>query len=41
MKPSPPARYPQTFAAVFIAFLLATAAWITVLMFAFRRPAGE
>jgi hypothetical protein len=29
------------FAAVLIAFLIATAAWISALMFAFRRPAGE
>jgi len=27
--------------AVLIAFLIATAAWIAALMFAFRRPAGE
>jgi hypothetical protein len=31
----------QMFAAVLIAFLIATAAWISALMFAFRRPAGE
>ena len=31
----------QSFAAVLIAFLIATAAWIAALMFAFRRPAGD
>ena len=36
----PPHLPGQLFAAVMIAFLLATAAWIAVLMFAFRRPAG-
>jgi uncharacterized membrane protein len=37
----PPHLPGQMFAAVMIAFLLATAAWIAALMFAFRRPAGE
>ena len=31
----------QTFAAVMVAFLIATAAWVTTLMFAFRRPASR
>jgi uncharacterized membrane protein len=31
----------QSFVAVLIAFLIATAAWLAVLMFAFRRPAGK
>jgi uncharacterized membrane protein len=37
----PPHLSSQTFAAGLIAFLIATAAWVAVLMFAFRRPAGE
>jgi uncharacterized membrane protein len=37
----PPHLPGQMFAAVMIAFLLATAAWIAALMFAFRRPAAE
>jgi len=37
----PPHLSNQSFAAVLIAFLVATAAWIAALMFAFRRPAGE
>ncbi len=37
----PPHLSNQSFAAVLIAFLIATAAWIAVLMFAFRRPEGE
>ncbi len=37
----PPHLSNQTFAAVLIAFLIATAVWVTTLMFAFRRPAGE
>jgi uncharacterized membrane protein len=37
----PPHLPSQTFAAGLIAFLIATAAWVAVLMFAFRRPAGE
>jgi len=37
----PPHLSNQSFAAVLIAFLIATAAWIGALMFAFRRPAGE
>ncbi len=37
----PPYLSGQTFAAVLIAFLIATAVWVTTLMFAFRRPAGE
>ena len=36
----PPHLPGQLFAAVMIAFLLAMAAWIAALMFAFRRPAG-
>jgi uncharacterized membrane protein len=31
----------QTFAVCMLAFLIAMAAWIATLMFAFRRPAGE
>jgi uncharacterized membrane protein len=31
----------ESFAAVLIAFLVATAAWIAALIFAFRRPAGD
>lgn len=37
----PPHLSNQTFAAVLVAFLIATAAWITALMFAFRRPASR
>jgi uncharacterized membrane protein len=37
----PPHLSNQLFAAVMIAFLLATAAWVAALMFAFRRPPGE
>jgi len=37
----PPHLSNQSFAAVLIAFLIATAAWVAALMFAFRRPAGE
>jgi uncharacterized membrane protein len=37
----PPHLSNQTFAAVLIAFLIATAAWLAALMFAFRRPVGE
>ena len=37
----PPHLSSQTFAAVLIAFLIATAAWVAALMFAFRRPVGE
>jgi uncharacterized membrane protein len=37
----PPHLSSQTFAAVLIAFLVATAAWVAALMFAFRRPVGE
>jgi uncharacterized membrane protein len=37
----PPHLSSETFAVVLIAFLIATAAWIAVLMFAFRRPAGK
>jgi uncharacterized membrane protein len=37
----PPHLPNQSFAAVLIAFLIATAAWIAGLMFAFRRPAGK
>jgi uncharacterized membrane protein len=37
----PPHLSSQTFAAGLIAFLLAMAAWIAVLMLAFRRPDGE
>ena len=37
----PPHLSNSMFAAVMIAFLLATAAWIAALMVAFRRPAGE
>jgi len=36
----PPHLSNQMFAAVLVAFLIATAAWICALMFAFRRPAG-
>jgi uncharacterized membrane protein len=37
----PPHLSNQSFAAVLIAFLIATAAWVAALMFAFRRPAGD
>jgi uncharacterized membrane protein len=37
----PPHLSNSMFAAVMIAFLLATAAWIIALMVAFRRPIGE
>jgi hypothetical protein len=37
----PPHLSNQSFAAVLIAFLIATAAWIAAIMFAFRRPAGD
>jgi uncharacterized membrane protein len=37
----PPHLSSQTFAACMIAFLIAMAAWIAALMFAFRRPVGE
>jgi len=37
----PPHLSDQSFAAVLIAFLVATAAWIAAIMFAFRRPAGD
>jgi hypothetical protein len=37
----PPHLSSQTFALVMVAFLIATAAWVTTLMFAFRRPAGK
>jgi uncharacterized membrane protein len=37
----PPHLSSQTFAAGLIAFLVATAAWVAALLFAFRRPAGE
>jgi len=37
----PPHLSNQMFAAVLIAFLIATAAWVAALMFAVRRPAGE
>jgi uncharacterized membrane protein len=37
----PPHLPNQLFAACMIAFLIAMAAWIAALMFAFRRPAGE
>ena len=36
----PPHLSNSSFAAVLIAFFIATAAWLAVLMFAFRRPAG-
>jgi uncharacterized membrane protein len=38
---SPPHLPNQLFAAVMIAFLVATAAWIATLMVAFRRPSRE
>jgi uncharacterized membrane protein len=37
----PPHLSAQSFAAVLVAFLIATAAWIAALTFAFRRPVGE
>jgi uncharacterized membrane protein len=37
----PPHLSSATFAAGLVAFLIATAAWVAALMFAFRRPAGE
>jgi uncharacterized membrane protein len=37
----PPHLSSQQFAAVMIAFLLATAVWVAALMFGFRRPVGE
>ena len=37
----PPHLSNQSFAVVLIAFLIATAAWISALIFAFRRPAGD
>jgi uncharacterized membrane protein len=37
----PPHLSNQMFAAVLVGFLIATAAWISALKFAFRRPAGE
>lgn len=37
----PPHLSNQSFAAVLIAFLIATAAWIAALMFAFRRPSAD
>jgi uncharacterized membrane protein len=37
----PPHLSNQLFAVCMIAFLVAMAAWIAVLMFAFRRPAGK
>jgi uncharacterized membrane protein len=37
----PPHLSNQSFAAVLIAFLIATAAWVAALMFAFRRPARD
>lgn len=37
----PPHLSNQTFAAVLLAFLIATAAWVATFMLAFRRPAGE
>ena len=36
----PPHLSSQTFAVCMLAFLIAMAAWIAILMFAFRRPAG-
>jgi uncharacterized membrane protein len=38
---APPHLSSATFAAGLIAFLIATALWVGVLMFAFRRPIGE
>jgi uncharacterized membrane protein len=37
----PPHLSAQSFAAVLVAFLIATAAWIAALTFAFRRPVGD
>jgi uncharacterized membrane protein len=37
----PPHLSNSSFAAVLIAFFIATTAWLAVLMFAFRRPAGK
>jgi uncharacterized membrane protein len=37
----PPHLSNQSFAAVLVAFLIATAAWVAALMFAFRRPVGD
>jgi hypothetical protein len=37
----PPHLSSQNFAGVLVAFLIATAAWVAALMFAFRRPPGE
>jgi uncharacterized membrane protein len=37
----PPHLSIQTFAALMLAFLIATAVWISALMFAFRRPATD
>ncbi len=37
----PPHLPSRAFAAVLIAFLMATAAWVAALMLAFRRPAGS
>jgi uncharacterized membrane protein len=37
----PPHLSTQSFAAVLVAFLIATAAWIAALTFAFRRPVGD
>jgi uncharacterized membrane protein len=37
----PPHLSNEMFAAVLVAFLIATAAWISALMFAFRRPTEE
>jgi uncharacterized membrane protein len=37
----PPHLSNQTFAALMLAFLIATAVWISALMFAFRRPATD
>jgi hypothetical protein len=37
----PPHLPNSSFAAVLIAFLVAILAWLAVLMFGFRRPAGD
>lgn len=37
----PPHLSSHVFAAVLIAFLIATAVWVAALVFAFRRPVGE
>ena len=37
----PPHLSNPMFATVMVAFLLATAAWVAALLFAFRRPSGE